>query len=459
MYRKFVQFIEKNKLFEKNEKLVVGVSGGADSVCLLSLLCKLQKEMPFDMTVVHINHGIREEAMEDARFVEGLCQDYNVPFVLKEFSIKLLAKEWNMSTEEAGRKVRYDTFNEVLGENKGKIVVAHNQNDVAETVLFNLFRGSGSVGLTGIRPKNGNVIRPILCFSREEIEKYLEENQLTYCIDKTNLTDDYTRNKIRNHILPYVEEEIVKGSVSHIYNTAGFLREQEEYLTKEVEARLSRVALFDEDKERYAVKKKEFNELHIFMQKRILYKMIESLAGSKKDITGKHIEGVLALFEKDGMKYSILPYNLQAKLEYETVYIGKKEEAVDLDRKDVPLEDAKGFTFHVFSDKMPDTIPEKTYTKWFDYDKIVGSLRIRTRQKGDYLMVQKDLHKKSLNRYFIDEKIPKDKRDEILLLADGSHILWVIGSRISDYYKVTDKTKQIIKIQYDGGLKNGKMSR
>ena len=180
MYRKFVQFIKQNELFEKNEKLVVGVSGGADSMCLLSLLCKYRKEEPFDMTVVHINHGIRKEASEDAKCVEAVCREYKVPFVLKEYSVNALAKEWGMSTEEAGRKVRYDAFAQVLGQDNGKIVVAHNQNDVAETVLFNLFRGSGSTGLIGIRPKNGNIIRPLLCFSREEIEAYLEENHLVY---------------------------------------------------------------------------------------------------------------------------------------------------------------------------------------------------------------------------------------------------------------------------------------
>ena len=458
MYRKFVQFIEKNELIKQNEKLVVGVSGGADSVCLLTLLCKLREEMTFDMTVVHIHHGIREEAGEDAFFVQCLCEKYGIPFVLKEFSVNELAREWNMSSEEAGRKVRYDTFSEILGNTGGKIVVAHNQNDVAETVLFNLFRGSGSAGLTGIKPKNGNIVRPLLCFSREEIENYLNENKLIYCIDKTNLTDDYTRNKIRNHILPYVDENIVKGSVSHIYNTANFLREQEDYLEKETKRELEKVASFDLDNGVCKIVRKKFLELHIFMQKNILYKIMEQLSGSKKDITSKHIEGVLELFYKDGMKYVNLPYNLQAKSVYESVCIEVRDNNIGIGIRESALEETKGFTFCVFSDKMPDTVPEMEYTKWFDYGKIKESLVVRTWREGDFLMVQNGQHKKSIHRYFIDEKIPRDKRDEMLLLADGSHIVWVIGKRISDYYKITETTEQIIKIQYDGGLQNGKTS-
>ena len=458
MYRKFVQFVVKNELFEKNEKLIVGVSGGADSVCLLSLLCKLREEMAFDMTVVHINHGIRKEAIEDAGFVEKMCLEYGVSFVLKEASVNDLAKQWNMSTEEAGRKVRYDVFAEVLGAENGKIVVAHNQNDVAETVLFNLFRGSGSAGLGGIPVKNGRIVRPLLCFSREEIENYLEENQLKHCIDKTNLTDDYTRNKIRNHIIPYAEKEIVKGSVSHIYNTANLLKEQEEYLELQVQKELEKVTRFDKNGSVCSLDKTAFLEMHIFMKKKIVHRLLCLMAGSQKDITAKHIESVLSLFEKEGMKFVDLPYNLQAKSEYGKVLIGKKEPEGGKGVLESDLETAKGFTFRIFSAKMPDTVPEKTYTKWFDYDKIEGSLVIRTRKEGDYLVMQDGQHRKSLSRYFIDEKIPKDKRDEILLLADGSHILWVIGGRISDNYKITEKTKQIIEIQYDGGLQNGKTS-
>ncbi len=452
MYRRFVQFVEENALITKDDNLVVGVSGGADSVCLLSLLCKYRKEIPFSITVVHINHMIRREAKDDAAYVESLCQKENLPFLLKEIKVNRLAKKWGMSTEEAGRKVRYDAFYEALGNTDGKIVVAHNQNDCAETVLFHLFRGSGATGLTGISVKNGKIIRPLLCFSREEIENYLEENHIDYCIDKTNLTDDYTRNKIRNHILPYVEKEIVAGCVSHIYSAACTLKEQEEYVNELVKREYENIVFVNADNKECQIDKLKFDKLHSYMKKKILLMALEELAKSKKDITRKHVEGILALFQKEGMKCIDLPYELYAKSSYDKVCICKKEKIRNVTKVNKALEEAEDFSYRIFSDKIPDTIPEKTYTKWFDYDKINGSLLVRTRCEGDFIMVQDGQHKKSLNRYFIDEKIPKDKRDKILLLADGSHILWVIGERISEYYKVSSETKNIIEIQYRGGM-------
>ncbi len=443
MYRKFVQFIEEHTLITKDDNLIAGISGGADSVCLLSLLCKYKKEIPFSLTVVHINHMIRKEAGEDALYVEKLCQEYELPCIVKEVPVECLAKQWSMSTEEAGRKVRYDAFNQALGGKEGKIVVAHNQNDCAETVLFHLFRGSSATGLSGIPVKNGNIIRPLLCFSRKDIENYLNENHIKYCIDKTNLTDDYTRNKIRNHILPYVEEEIAKGSIEHIYNAATLFREQEEFLNKQVLKEYEKYVLEDVHKGECVIEKEKFNTLDIFLKKKILLMAIGNMAGSKKDITKKHVESLLSLFDKEGTKYIDLPYQLCGKAAYKTVSISQKKER----EKTV---DNENFTYEILSEKMEGTIPEKTYTKWFDYDKIDGNLLVRTRQEGDFLMVQNGLHKKSLNRYFIDEKIPKDERDNQLLVADGSHILWVVGGRISDYYKVTKETKTILKIQYGG---------
>ena len=173
-------------MIKAGDHVVAGVSGGADSVSLLVLLAKLKEKIPFSLEVVHINHLIRKEAGEDADFVRSLCDTYQIPFTLVTADVESLAKTWGMSTEEAGRKVRYDAFRKALsdsrptdgksGAGKGKIAVAHNSNDRAETILFNLFRGTGPSGMVGIKPVNGEIIRPLLCFSREEIEAYLRRN-------------------------------------------------------------------------------------------------------------------------------------------------------------------------------------------------------------------------------------------------------------------------------------------
>ena len=210
MIEKVRKYIKQYDMLMPGDTVVAGVSGGADSLCLLFMLKEFAKEMPLQLAVVHVNHGIREEATEDAAYVKQICEELDVPFFLKEADVEGIAKSQGISTEEAGRNVRYEAFSEVLGEHftAGKIAVAHNANDRAETMLFHLFRGTGLTGLSGIKPVRGQIIRPLLCLSREEIEQYLVKKEIAFCIDRTNNEDTYTRNKIRHHILPFAEENI-----------------------------------------------------------------------------------------------------------------------------------------------------------------------------------------------------------------------------------------------------------
>lgn len=214
MLKKIEEFITKYNMISPGDTVTVGVSGGADSVCLLLNLISYSNKVPFSIKVVHINHLIREEAGEDAAFVEKLCRKYELPFFLYEEPVENIAKEEGISTEEAGRKVRYSRFSEI--SDGGKIAVAHNSNDVAETVLFNIFRGTGLEGLASLEPVNGNIIRPLLGVTRQEIEEYLCKHNQTFVTDKTNLMDTYSRNRIRNSILPYAEENIVNGATEHV---------------------------------------------------------------------------------------------------------------------------------------------------------------------------------------------------------------------------------------------------
>ena len=206
-------------MFREGDRVVLGVSGGADSICLLFVLMKLRKLLGIELCVVHVNHGVREDAGEDAAYVEGLCAQYDIPFMLKEIRLAELAKELGATQEEAGRIARYQAFAEACKKyGCNKVAVAHNSNDRAETMLFNLFRGTGLKGMAGILPVRDNVVRPLLCLERREIEEYLDAGGILYKQDSTNDTDDYTRNRIRHHILPFAEEEISKGSVEHMMN-------------------------------------------------------------------------------------------------------------------------------------------------------------------------------------------------------------------------------------------------
>ena len=203
---KVFSYIREHHMLKPGDRVVAGISGGADSVCLLFVLLEWAKVCPLELAVVHVNHGIRKEAGEDAAYVKSLCEAHCLPFYLLEKDVRERAEQEKCSEEEAGRKTRYEAFEAVAKEiGADYIAVAHNSNDRSETMLFHLFRGSGIKGLGSIQPVRDNIIRPILCLERKEIEAYLEDRGITYCQDATNATDDYTRNRIRHHILPYAE--------------------------------------------------------------------------------------------------------------------------------------------------------------------------------------------------------------------------------------------------------------
>ncbi len=478
--KKVKKYNEKYQMLSAGDIVVVGVSGGADSVCLLHILWELSKELGFWLLAVHVHHGVREDADQDAAYVEELCQQLAVPFFLKKTDMYAYAREKGLSPEEAGRQLRYQAFEEVLEgvvqpKEKYKIAVAHNKNDRVETMLFHLFRGSGLKGLCGIPPVREHIIRPLLCLERADIEAYLRERNIAFCIDSTNEEDTYTRNKIRHHILPYAEEQICKNAVAHMGETADILLETEDFLKKQtllayerchIEAAAETIAL------------DVFRTEDPFLQKRILLRCLEQVTVHRKDITKEHVEAILALAYKDGSKELSLPYGLTACKEYDRLSFLQKKDTADKAAKcrkgketgqetekmeisvyipgeiEVPgigtmeFQCLSGDTFFC---KKGQIIPEKTYTKWFDYDKITKSLVIRTRKTGDYLTIDKNMRKQSVKDYMMNEKIPKGERNQLFLLADGEHILWIPGYRISQYYKVDENTRRILQVRIRGG--------
>ncbi len=462
MIEKVRNYMQQYKMLVPGDTVVTGVSGGADSLCLLFMLKEFAEEMSLQLAVVHVNHGIREEADEDAVYVEKICKELKVPFFLKETDVEAIAKSQGISTEEAGRNVRYEAFYEVLkqlnAEEQGKIAVAHNANDRAETMLFHLFRGTGLTGLSGIKPVRDRIIRPLLCLDREEIEQYLEKKEVTFCIDRTNNEDTYTRNKIRHHILPFAENNICTGAVSHMNRTAEMLLETEEFLREQTISIYNKIV--EEKGNSVYVSVKEFINQPRLLQKRILLLCMEKIAAGRRDIGLVHIENILSLFTKEGNKELALPYGMSARRDFEKIFIGadsSKEikkvsgEIEVLIPGEIEIEGIGVLEFRVFEYDKSKIIPEKTYTKWLDYDKIEKSLVLRTRQTGDYLTINKILSKKTLKKYFIEEKIPKNERENIYVLADGSHIIWVPGHRISQYYKITSETRNILQVHLRGG--------
>ena len=208
MKEKIKRTIATNNLIQNGDKIVLGVSGGPDSIAMLDILYSLKDELNFSIVVCHINHMIREEAEEDEKFVKNYCDKKGIEFYSKSIDVQKIANTNKIGVEEAGRNARYDFFNEILEKTKSnKIAIAHNKNDKVETIIMNALRGTGISGLKGIEAKRKQYIRPLIDCERTEIEKYCEENNLNPRIDKTNFKNDYTRNKIRNIVIPYIKQE------------------------------------------------------------------------------------------------------------------------------------------------------------------------------------------------------------------------------------------------------------
>lgn len=451
MKKKVLEFIRKNKLVKKGNSVVLGVSGGADSICMLKLLSDLQKRLGISLYVLHINHMIRgEEADQDAMFVKKICTKFKVPHRVINVDVPALAERESLSEEEAGRYVRYDEFSKYAYEvGATKIAVAHNSNDNAETVLMNLARGTGIKGLGGIPPKremedaNGNVvevIRPILCLSRKEIEDYLKENEIEYRNDSTNDSTDYTRNKIRLEIMPLLEN-INDNAMQNITNASNELADTSDYIEKDVDEAYEEFVTEEDGK---LFLSDESFAIDPIVLTGVIRKMIENIAGKLKDITRIHVGDVVSLSEKQVGKKIDLPYSIVAEREYEGISMFSESNETESETKN------KEVIISFEEDDFDRTsIEELKYTKWLDYDKI-DDVVVRTRQKGDYIVIDGDGATKKLKKYFIDEKIPRRERDEVLLVADGNRILWVVGYRISEDVKVTPDTKKVVKLEYKG---------
>lgn len=456
-------FLEQHHMIDPHDHIVMGVSGGADSVCLFLVLLEYAKRTPLRLSVVHVDHNLRPDALEDAKYVEELCREHDIPFYLTEADVKGYASGEKCSEEDAGRRIRYEAFRKTAEESgANKIAVAHNCNDRAETMLFHLFRGSGLKGLCGILPVRQEIIRPLLCLERDEIENYLTERQIVWRTDSTNRSDEYARNRIRHNLLPYVERELVQGCVGHMAQTADILMETEHYIQQQTQA--AKAECVKRKEMGFEISVKLFEKHHPAIQKRLLQLLTEELSPTGKDILSVHIRGLMTLFDTVGNRSVDLPMGICGVRSYEYVRLERRQECErdsiyfsvskkDLDHKgNLSFELGKQgiLELSVFLKPQCEEVPTNQCTKWFSYDKIEESLSIRGRESGDFLSIadgKGGIAHKSVKDYMIAQKIPRDDRDNILLLAEGRHVIWIIGGRISEYYKVDGNTERILQVR------------
>lgn len=462
MLRKVKEYVQKWHMIEKGDKVIVGVSGGADSVCLLFVLLELQKTISFDIIVVHVNHGLRgEDANQDENYVKKFCKEKNILCVCYFENVELIAKNRKQSTEEAGREVRRAAFRKTMELYGGtKIALAHHKNDNAETMLLNLARGTGLKGLGGMHPIVDCFIRPLLCVERSEIEQFLQEEHIDFRIDATNACDDYTRNRLRNHLIPYLVKEVNPRSVSHINETMEQLREIQAFMEEQKNMYFQQCVKLE--KECCIILEDSFLKMPKVFQPLVLKETLVKIAGKEKDLSVVHIEALQELFLKQVGKKKDFPYEIQADRVYDGIRIQKKiskktdkiyaclnpimnkVQKIQLGDKIVNY---RIFEVEETSSLINKRILENSGTKWFDYDIIENGVSIRTRQAGDYITIHVSGKTQKIKSYFINEKIPQDKRDDILILADGAHVLWIVGYRTNCMYHVSQSTKRVLEVE------------
>lgn len=462
MLKKIRDYVAKWQMLKKEDRVIVGVSGGADSICLLLVLLQLQKDIGFDLVAVHVNHGLRgDEANSDESFVKEFCFKKDIPCACYFADVASIAKKRKQSTEEAGREVRREFFNQAFHSYHGtKIALAHHQDDNAETFLFHVARGTGLKGLGGIAPVNENVIRPLLCVRRKEIEQYLEEQNVSYCVDGSNQSDVYTRNRIRNHVLPYMEQEVNSKVVEHMNETMEQLRQIQDFIEQQVQELWE--LCVEETKKGIVVKKDLFESAPSILKLTLLKRALATVSRCEKDLEMAHLSQLQELFSKQNGRKIDLPYCLEGKRIYEGIVIRKRlagtakmaEEVVydmQAPEKVFQMGDAE-----ICCKKIEKKTFEKSNTGWFDCDIIKNNLSFRTRREGDYITIHPDGRTQKLKSYFINEKIPEEERDYILLVADGSHILWIVGYRQNCVYQAKEDTKNILEIQINKGENYGR---
>ena len=323
MKKKVLETIKKYNLIENGDKLVLAVSGGPDSITMLDILNEIKNEkiIDFEISVAHINHMIREEAKSDELYVKNYCEEKNIDFYSKSIDVLKLANNNKTGTEEMGRIVRYKFFDEVLEKTgSNKVSIAHNKNDKAETMIMNILRGSGISGLKGIEPKRGKYIRPLIECERYEIENYCKEKNLNPRIDKTNFDNTYTRNKIRNIVIPYIKQEFNPNIINTLSRLSELVVEEDDYIENKVK-KAYETLLIKEDKKEIILDLKKFNEEEKVIKSRIVLYTITRLLGNCQGIGKVHIEDIIKLCSNNiGNKFLTPNKNIKILVKNHKIY-------------------------------------------------------------------------------------------------------------------------------------------
>lgn len=459
-----LRFIQKERLISSPSCLLVAVSGGPDSICLLHILVKLRGELGITLHIAHLNHKLRgAESEADARYVSKLAHRLGIPATIEERDVKAYQAQQHTSLEEAAREVRYTFLAQVAQATKAeKAAIGHTVDDHIETILMHLVRGTGIKGLGGLQPHTqwqlaGNsitVIRPLLQISREETTNYCRQHRLKPRIDTSNLSLSPLRNRIRHQLLPLLRSynPQITDALLRTAHIAGddlaFIDEQCLQLWTEIAQKQGNAIIID---------KQRFLETPATLRRYLLRMSIEKLLGNIKDIEMRHIENIMSLLTKPAGKRLNLPGGLIFSVEYDRYLLTRDRETLS---PFPPLEDT--FSLNLLGEttlpgwRIEATIIDQEqmtekdgFTAYFDQDKIGEKLTMRSRKRGDRFQPLGMSQPKKLGEFMIDAKIPQAWRGRIPIVCSQKHILWVVGWRIDERVKVTQQTKQILCLKFE----------
>jgi tRNA(Ile)-lysidine synthase len=459
LLQQFIKNIEQQNLFQKNDYLLLAVSGGADSVAL----CELCFQAGFHFEIAHCNFQLRgEESERDEKFVRGLAGKYAAKVFVKKFATQKYAEENKVSIQVAARELRYEWFAELLSDKQiipslnesaislsghKVILTAHHANDNIETLLMNFFKGTGIKGLQGILPKQGKIIRPLLFAKKEEIFTFIKENSLEFIEDSSNSSDKYTRNYFRHQLIPSVEKVFPKAEENLINNIERF---------KEIEVLYQQS--IDLHKKKLLEQKR--NEIHIPVLKLLKSKPLKTIVYEiikGYDFTAHQTDEVIHLLSSESGKYIsssthriiknrnwliITPLSI---LEAAHILINETDKKINFEAGELKIKIDDPVAIGFINQK----IPSSSFIATLDAKKITFPLLLRKWKQGDYFYPLGMPGKKKLSKFFIDQKMSLIEKDKTWVIESNNRIIWIVGKRIDDRFKITDKTKKILSIHFN----------
>ena len=464
MDARFVQemhrFISQHTMIEDGETVLVAVSGGADSLALLYGLHALQTPLNCQLHVVHLDHGLRHDSPTDAEFVREHAVRLELPFTGRSVELLHLTKQWKLSVEAAGRRARYEFYESVCAQvGATKVALGHHQDDIAETVLMNLLRGTGSSGLKGIVPiRDGKFIRPLVAFTRQEIESFLKSINLVPQEDSTNIDKRYLRNRIRHELIPLLEQNYNPNIGTGLSRTAEILGAESEYLDTIAREAFDTCRLPSSQPTCIMLDREKLLPYHIALQRRVLRHSVSEIFGQIDDFYFEHYQAILGLINGDKPNTVLtLPNGFQFRRAYQQLIFEKTQ--VETEDFAYPL-NVPGKTYiptlnteitaHL-SDMPPrdfSSLPDGTFEAMFDYSEIQFPLIVRNRRQGDRFQPHGMQGTKKIKDFLIDVKVPRCERDRIPILACGDEIVWVIGFTTNERFKIQPQTQRCLHLHY-----------